>query len=142
REVKDYPDRYVPLEEFTAIQGRDLKANLKVLGATIKDALDNGGSAEHGLALPKEQLRALWRAFENDEFEIEIVLGRTTNLGEEGAQGSKVVAALRANIKKVVGKDVLKEIPAKGEIERIDEKFEEPARTDWEAQQAKKKATP
>jgi hypothetical protein len=127
REVKDYPDRYVPIEEFTAIRPPGLGANLARLDEMVNDAITK---LDRGEAVPPDfdgmsakQLAAISSAIKRSDLSIEIVLGPTTKVGREGAKGSSVLADLRREIAKDRGKDVLARTPGGYEAERVDQDF-------------------
>ncbi|MCW5804133.1 MAG: hypothetical protein KIT31_17300 [Deltaproteobacteria bacterium] len=80
REVKDYPNRYVPRSEFTALDD-NWEQNLKKLYRNVQEALV--GKAPTGYeGFTRDELAAIWNRLEADQFEVEIRLGRTTHLGE------------------------------------------------------------
>ncbi len=112
REVKDHPDNYVPLEEFSAIRPPGLGNNLKELDAKIADGLRR---LEKGDAVPgdlegmtSQQLTAIRLAIEDNDIQIDLVLGPTTKVAKEHAKGASVIRELRQEIREDRGgKDVL-----------------------------------
>lgn len=101
-EVKDYPNRTVPLAEFTAIRGSGLKDNLQVLHTSVNKAkklLSVGDSADGFDGLTLRQLEAIETALNSKtQVRIEIMLGPTTKLGSEGHHASTVLPTLRKEI--------------------------------------------
>jgi hypothetical protein len=105
REVKDYPNRHVPLDEFTALND-NWEQNLDKLRQDLDAAL--GGKPPRGYEkLSPDQLRAIDRKLKADEFEVEIRLGDTTKLGDPGHHASTTLPALQdkvgrpINVKKI-----------------------------------------
>jgi hypothetical protein len=76
-EVKNYPGRYVPLADFTAIRD-NLRTNLNNLRALLSDPTNAAA-----LGLTPDQLKAAFNAFKARRFAMEIRLGPTTKLGDE-----------------------------------------------------------
>jgi hypothetical protein len=133
REVKDYPNRSVPLEDFTAIraEGGGLRANLDALRESVAEAIDARAA---GLAVPApfasmsdEQLAALSEALEldNHSIRIEIVIGPTTRIGREGHHAATVMADLRTELQSFMGYDAL--VTRVDGPERVSQAFAEEA---------------
>ncbi len=147
REVKDYPNRHVPLDDFTAVRpggkGGNLDTNLGTLRRLVDDevarlelpgneALEPGGPFRH---MTREQVFALGEAVEKSAIDFEIVLGPDTLIGREGARGASVVDKLRSELKGFFGgKDVLKRRGGKYSPERVTkanaDKFKPPIESD------------
>lgn len=90
-EVKDYPNSYVPLAEFTAITD-NFETNWRQLRGLLQTkarALAAAGEADAA--------RALTEAIARKDLTVEVWLGPTTKMGEEAHAGS-VLAALRASV--------------------------------------------
>jgi hypothetical protein len=107
-EVKDYPNRSVPLEELTAIRGDGLQKNIDVLMQSVASARQ--GTPPPGFEhLTPEQLRAILKALrrESGQVRIELMLGPTTRVGAEGHHAATVIPALRKDIEAVLGYDGL-----------------------------------
>lgn len=130
REVKDYPDRHVPLADFTAIlppaNGGNLDVNMKALRRQVdgeaRRLTDNVDAQPEGSfdGLTREQVFAIRDAIRKNEIDFEIVLGPDTLIGREGAKGSSVIDSLRKDLKGYFdGKDVLKRAGGKYSPERV-----------------------
>lgn len=120
QEVKDYPDRYVPLADFTAIDD-NLESNLNSLSLAVRRASDNAAigvpsSGFEGLDL--EHLSALEDALAGVRpaaaIRIEVVVTSRTRVGAErsfaGATTSRegsVLSSLRARIARILHYDAL-----------------------------------
>lgn len=133
REVKDYPNRHVPLEDFTAIlppgQGGNLDTNMGTLRRLVdeemarlelpgNEALDPSGPFSK---MSREQVFALGDAIRKNQIDFEVVLGPDTLLGREGARGATVIDSLRTELKGFFGgKDVLKRAGGKYSPEKVD----------------------
>jgi len=128
REVKDYPHRYVPLEDFSAIRSPGLQNKLRALREAVDVAVNKvrlGETLDGDFAgMSLEQLRSIRLAILEMSVEIEIVLGPTTKLGAEGAKGSSVIRDLRREIQSAAGgKDILAGKPGEYEPERIEPEY-------------------
>jgi hypothetical protein len=95
REIKDYPNRHVPRAEFTAIDDNWDK-NLKRLKSDVDKAV--AGNPPKGFDLPEDQLDAIKRALDADEFVVEIRLGTTTRLGDPTHHAAETIKALEARV--------------------------------------------
>ncbi len=99
REVKNYPNRHVPLSDFTAIHV-NLEQNLAALDKSVDQALDvlvtTGKPLKGFEGLSPEQLKAIARKLRASDFDLEIVLGADTLLGEAGHHAAKTLPALEA----------------------------------------------
>jgi hypothetical protein len=109
-EVKDYPGRSVPLEEFTAITGEGLRANLAILrndAREARDALRVPGAASPAsfVGLDPHQIGAIDRALGpgSGAVSVEVMVGHTTRIGAEGHHASTVMPALRREVDGVLG---------------------------------------
>lgn len=127
REVKDYPNRYVPLEEFSAIRPPNLQKNLRAISKGVEDgmaAITNGAAVAaplDGLSLP--QLGAIRRAVDRNQVRIEVVVGPTTKVGAESGRGASVMSVLRQEIRAASGDvDVLAP-----ELDRVETPFADAA---------------
>lgn len=145
REVKDYPNRHVPLEDFTAIlppgKGGHLDTNMDTLRRVVDDevgrltkpgneTLEPSGPFK---GLSREQVFALGDAIEKSNIEFEVVLGPDTLIGREGAPGTSVLESLRDQLDGFFGKNVLKKQGGKYSPERVGketaDKFKPASRT-------------
>jgi hypothetical protein len=96
REVKDYPNKHVPLSEFTAID-KNWDQNLDHLKRQVRDALS--GKPPAGFEkLTKVQIQAIAASLEADVFDVEVILGATTKLGQPGHHASKTLPALEGRV--------------------------------------------
>jgi len=126
REVKDYPDRYVPVAEFSSIRGPGLVENVKNLRDRVESAilaLEATGKAKPEIPkgfedLTLEQLEAIQRTIDAGELQFEIVLSDKTKIGTENTDGATVLAELRTG---VAGRGTLK--LEGGKPERVDAKW-------------------
>jgi hypothetical protein len=96
REVKDYPNRHVPLDEFTALND-NWAQNLKQLGEDVREAV-RGKPPKGYDKLDADQLKAIQRKLDADDFEVEIRLGESTKLGEPGHHASTTLPALEKRV--------------------------------------------
>lgn len=103
-EVKDYPGRYVPLEDFTAIR-QNLQGNLDGLDKKLRDALRSlkKGSDDTALGMTREQIKDALKALREKRIDFEIRLSPETLLGDLEAgttlKGLKEDIALTLGIK-------------------------------------------
>lgn len=100
-EVKDYPDKGVPLAKFTAIrdEGGNLRENMRKLRGQLRELAEK---------LPEAQQEALERAMRAKDYRVEIRLGPTTSMGKEAGGDRTVLAQLRKELVAFFeGKDVL-----------------------------------
>jgi hypothetical protein len=108
-EVKDYPDRYVPKSEFTAIAD-NLTDNIRHLFGVLSDP-----AKVARLGLSEVQARAARLAIGELDLEIEIRLTEKTKLGTEDT--GTVVKDIRTGAKKSLQKEIKaklgKEIPVR-----------------------------
>jgi hypothetical protein len=96
REVKDYPNRHVPLDEFTALNDNWVQ-NLEKLNKDVREAVI--GKPPKGYEkLDADQLKAIERKLKTDDFEVEIRLGESTKLGEPGHHASTTLPALEKRV--------------------------------------------
>ncbi len=146
REVKNYPDRYVPLADFTAIRGKGLAENLAILRTIVDKAIDahsggEGAESVPGLNRPVtlNQLEALQKVITPTKpksgVSIEIVLGPTTKLGSETEGAKNVLKQLRED----TGGLLKKNEDGLHETEQLKESHMDDARKAKEAEEAKKK---
>jgi len=92
REIKDYPNRTVPLGEFTAIND-NWAQNLEKLKENVGAAI--AGKPPRGFEkLDPDQLAAIQRKLDANDFEVEIRLGDTTKVADPGHHASTVLPAL------------------------------------------------
>lgn len=103
REVKDYPNKHVPLGEFSAIDpDQNFGKNRDRLAADVRAAqteLKETGQPSAGFeGLGVEQLQAVLDELENGTFDVEIVLGPTTKLGDPGHHASKTLPELEGRL--------------------------------------------
>ncbi|MCC7052830.1 MAG: hypothetical protein IT355_06145 [Gemmatimonadaceae bacterium] len=91
-EVKNYPGRYVPRADITAIR-ENLNANLRHLEAQLNDV-----KKAAALGLSPTQAAAVRDAIAKNRMKFELQLGDTTNLGQLGASGSSVLRDVRADV--------------------------------------------
>jgi hypothetical protein len=99
REIKDYPNRHVPLEEFTALD-ENWGQNLQHLKDQVQAAYD--GIPPKGFEhFTKDELFAIRETLANDAFEVEIRLGKSTKIGGELGVG-KTLPALEARVGKKI----------------------------------------
>jgi hypothetical protein len=124
REVKNYPGRYVPRAEFTAI-GENLEENLRTFRESIEKKIEAASAGEQivseGRSISRGQLEAVREALERSDLAIEVVIGPETHLGSELHHGSSVLGELRARVRSVVKKDVL--VTRGGEAERLEQRW-------------------
>jgi hypothetical protein len=91
-EVKNYPGRYVPLADITAIN-ENLNNNLNGLREKLRDP------AQHEkLGLNAKQAGAAVRAIDGNRLEFELHVGDTTSIGDVKSSRSSVLKDLRAEI--------------------------------------------
>lgn len=91
-EVKNYPDRYIPLADITAIS-ESLNHNLEQLQAMLRDP------AQHDkLGLTAAQAKAADIAIKQNKLEFQLQLGDTTKLGPIESGRSSVLRDLRTDI--------------------------------------------
>lgn len=97
REVKDYPNRHVPLDEFSALN-ENWAQNLKQLREDVEAALI--GKPPRGYEkLDTDQLEAIQRKLNADDFEVEIRLGDSTKLGIPGkSHAATTLPALESRV--------------------------------------------
>ncbi|HEV8498457.1 MAG TPA: hypothetical protein VGQ56_16395 [Gemmatimonadaceae bacterium] len=91
-EVKNYPDRYVPLSDITAIK-ENLNNNLKHLEGLLKNA-----EAREKMGLSKEEAKQALEAIKKNKLEFEMHVGDTTKLGELGDTRASVLEELKKKI--------------------------------------------
>ena len=91
-EVKNYPNRYVPLNDITAIN-ENLRPNLDRLKAMLANE-----SLHERLGLTAEQAARAHDAISKSKLEFELRLGDTTRLGDVESSRSSVLRDLRADI--------------------------------------------
>jgi hypothetical protein len=146
REVKNYPDRYVPLADFTAIRGKGLAENLQILRDIVAKALDAHSGGEGAETVPGfnrpvtlDQLEALQKVITGKpkpgNVVIEVVLGPTTKLGSETEGSKSVLKQLRED----TGGLLKKNEDGLHEAEQLKETHLDDARKAKEAEEAKKK---
>jgi len=126
REVKDYPNRYVSLSEFTAISD-NLKNNYSELKEDVDAALE---AAKAKATVPRfkdfdaEQLAAIKKALTKKDVSIELVLSPTSKLGGEGVSVDSVITSLRDKIGAPASKGGLgKASILDGEVKRVEPKY-------------------
>jgi hypothetical protein len=109
-EVKDYPGRSVPLEEFTAIRGDGLRENLRILqtdALAARRAIATGGelpASFAALGLDEHQIAAIARTVESRAgISVEVMVGPTTRVGAEGHHAATVMPTLRAEVEAALG---------------------------------------
>jgi hypothetical protein len=91
-EVKDYPNAYVPLAEFTAITA-NFETNLDELFVLLRqNVLTLGAEGRQDAAL------ALTEALDGRDVQVELWLGESTVMGENEKAARSVMAKLRASI--------------------------------------------
>jgi hypothetical protein len=87
-EVKNYPGRYVPLDDITAIT-KNLNNNLDGLRERLRDP-----AQFKKLGLTAEQAKAAVAAIDKNKLEFELHIGSDTNLGKVGDSRSSVLRDL------------------------------------------------
>lgn len=142
REVKNYPGRYVPLADFTAIRD-NLETNMTRLEESIDAALENRGADFKGWR--EDQLKALRQALRRRAVDFEVVIGPDTLLGDTGAANS-VLDQLRKDVGKYGQLMTMPKPNAKpgsnhGEATRVGQDFVDKAR-DVRTKTAGKVVTP
>jgi hypothetical protein len=95
-EVKNYPGRYVPLADFTAIQGKNATTNFQNIKAMLKDAQLNPTS-DLRKKMTLAEIDAALKAIDDKNVRIEIHLGDGTKLGT--LQSGTVLKSLQADWK-------------------------------------------
>ncbi|SDZ15049.1 hypothetical protein SAMN05444365_10635 [Micromonospora pattaloongensis] len=102
-EVKDYPNSYVPLAEFTAITDNFAK-NLGDLRAVLR-----ARAKELAKAGETHAAKALSNASKAGDVQVEIWLGPKTKMGESELDARSVLGRLRASVNSQPGNVKLKE---------------------------------
>jgi hypothetical protein len=135
-EVKDYPGRYVPGDDFTAI-GASLEDNLTKLRKDLSAALleVQRGKAETALGMNKKQLKSALAALDEKRLEFEIRVGPETSLAKEGA--GKVLKRLKEEIGDKLGITDLKIDAKKIDQAFMDEAFADTAKASIVGKNAK-----
>jgi hypothetical protein len=96
REVKDYPNRHVPLDEFTALND-NWAQNLEKLNKDVREAVI--GEPPKGYEkLDADQLKAIRAKLNANDFEVEIRLGESTKIGAPGHHASTTLPALEKQV--------------------------------------------
>ncbi len=97
-EVKNYPGRFIPLADFTAI-GDNLRTNME----TLRELLSNLSKAPE-LGLTMDQMKAVATALNARRVEIDVLISPSSKLGTE--ESGSVLKNLAIQAQKVLGSSI------------------------------------